>query len=669
MIQTSILRYITSDRQHLAAQNSNSILLRLPYEIRKKIYEYAGLSDGLVINLNYDYPSWLDEDVTACNSWNELIPPHTREHEGRDQDLNRERDKVSADDGKVSDYEDEVEASEFSQRISQFLDGPLSYPGARLYRLRPRCCKDGCDEFDYELDHRLLPSQLLDVCRVVSDEVGYLFYSKNHFNIISVDLGRFSGLVSLKPRVLSWLSSLSISLCLCTCTADTRGSRPRSCCTHDVGKDRSKDIGIPGQEKLLQHAVVRYQSREMKEWKLLCRHLALYITPHQLKLWVEVDAMNLDIETAKDFMLAMMQLPVLRESGIYFRHQPYLDEFQELARNTALKLTGRSFDALNSPFRFLDLPREIQLHILRYTDLVINKDIAWCPDSDYEGPRVFDVSSLVWEDDWNTDTEAYRYESKCCEKCSDIKGNCFCRSLDGAYSTSCTCWWMPMPIFLVSRQMREDATTIFFSLNNFLILPPLESFSPGSRHTQPLEILRFFSRFAARGRKHLRSVTWMLPELDDMWGPTERGEWEQVVDICAEQLSIECLVFTIDMSYQALRCHSFGPYYACHSYWPISSVDDYEWQVGAFMMRSMARLEGWKNVYVHLSWPWYDPSNNNYSHHYSSSDEARKFRKQQEALLERQVMGPDNAADGKYDRRHKWNGYNCACEECRYEDW
>ena len=407
----------------------------------------------------------------------------------------------------------------------------------------------------------------------------------------------------------------------------------------------------------------------MKEWKLLCRHLALYITPHQLKLWVEVDAMNLDIETAKDFMLAMMQLPVLRESGIYFRHQSYLDEFQELARTTALKLTGRSLDALNSPFRFLDLPREIQLHILRFTDLVINKDIAWCPDSDYEGPRVFDASSLVSEDDWNTDTEAYRYVSNCCEKCSDIKDNCFCRSLDGAYSTGCTCWWMPMSIFLVSRQMREDATTIFFSLNNFLILPPLESFPQGSRHTQPLEVLRFFSRFAARGRKHLRSVTWILPELDHMWGPTERGEWEQVVDICAQELSIERLVFTIDLSYQDRRRRLMGPDYPNYSASSISKFQGREWHAGLSMVESMARHKGWKNVYVHLSWPWYDPHNNNHNRYYRSTDEARKIRKQQEAWLERRVMGPEYAADGKYDRRHTWNGSNCTCEECGDEDW
>jgi hypothetical protein len=126
--------------------------------------------------------------------------------------------------------------------------------------------------------------------------------------------------------------------------------------------------------------------------------------------------------------------------------------------------------------------------------------------------------------------------------------------------------------------MREDATMIFFSLNNFLILPPQVS-KPAwhlSKHTQPLEILKFFSTFVAGGRKHLRSVTWMLPEVNRVWGPKEQAEWKQVVNTCAEELSIESLAFTIDLSYQARRRRSLGPYYADDRTLPISSLEEYE---------------------------------------------------------------------------------------------
>lgn len=81
----------------------------------------------------------------------------------------------------------------------------------------------------------------------------------------------------------------------------------------------------------------------------------------------------------------------------------------------------------------------------------------------------------------------------------------------------------------------------------------------------------------------------------------------------------------------------------------------------------MARHKWWKNLYVHLSWPWHNPHKINDT--YTSSGEARKIRELQEAVLEQQVIGPNNVADGKYDRRHKWNGYNCTCVECGDVEW
>lgn len=178
---------------------------------------------------------------------------------------------------------------------------------------------------------------------------------------------------------------------------------------------------------------------------------------------------------------------------------------------------------------------------------------------------------------------------------------CLCLSRAGASQQAA--------LVSVSRQMRVDATAIFFSLNSFLILPPHGIIS---KETQPLEILRFFSRFAARGRERLRSVTLMLPEIDHMfWGPRALGEWNQVIDICAEELSIERLVFTIDMSYQARRRRSMGLDYSNYDGSVISEIEVREWHAGLSMVESMP---------------------------------------------------------GKYDRRHKWNGYNCTCE-CGDEDW
>jgi hypothetical protein len=644
----------------LAAENPKSLLLRLPYDIRRRIYEYAGLDDGLFVSLNYEFPPSINRRLQASDSSNELTRPEGYVYQ---EENDYEYEKQDEDEGE-HEYEDEV--LEYSQSVARFLDGPILDLDNQLKRREPRCCENYGDDCDCEPEFPLLPSQLLDVCRQLSNEVEHIFYSKSHFNTCRLGEGGHSGLLLLKPKALSWLSSLSIDLYICKCRLDPTASRSRGCIFHSGACYRKyPDLNIPGHEKLLRTAAVRHKSREMTEWKQLCRHLAAFIIPRQLTLWVRVDVT--DVEKAKEITLPMMQLPVLRACTIQFYWEPCMDELEDLARNTVLKLTGRLSDTVDSPFRFLDLPREIQLHILQYTDLVSNKDISWCPEPDFDGPRVFEASSLVW-DDCDTFTDHFPYEFKCCGKCSDVRESCCCFLTSTSFSSTCTCWRMPTPIFSVSRRMREDTTAIFFSRNHFLILPPREESPFFIKQNEPLEILRFFSRFAARGKKYLRSVTWMLPEVAHVyWGPREQGEWERVVDICAEELSIQGLTFTIDMSYQARRCRAVDLDYSDYRVLPISDSEECEWDTGLFMMKSMGRYKGWKNVYVHLSWPWYNRFNNHDP--YTCSEEAQELRHHQEAVLEQQVMWPGSAGDGKYDRRHAWNGYNCGCEDYGNEDW
>jgi hypothetical protein len=353
----------------------------------------------------------------------------------------------------------------------------------------------------------------------------------------------------------------------------------------------------------------------------------------------------------------MMQLPILAACNLRLSNKPFLNGIEDLARDAVLKLTGKSSDALGSPFRFTDLPREIQLHILQYTDLVTNEDIAWCPDPTPAGPKICKSSIL----DWNNGSA---YDFTCCGKCSHVIDSCCCFLMHTAFSSSCTCWRMPVSLFSINRQMREDAIAIFYSQNHFLILPPRKL----GEHDRPLQVLRFLTRFAAHGIKHLQSVTWMLPEYAYMnWGPRTLGEWDLAVDICAKEISLQRLSFTLDLSYHARRRSEYGSEYSRYRPLSISHLEDLEWHSGLSIVESMARHKGWKNVYVHLSWPWHNPDNSNDP--YSSAEEARELREQQEAVLEQQVMGPDSVADGKYDRRHNWNGYICSCEDCGGEEW
>jgi hypothetical protein len=71
--------------------------------------------------------------------------------------------------------------SEYSQNISRFLDSPMPHYGLPLNRVPQRCCKisgerENCN---CKSDNPSFPSQLLDVCQQISNEVAYLFYSGN----------------------------------------------------------------------------------------------------------------------------------------------------------------------------------------------------------------------------------------------------------------------------------------------------------------------------------------------------------------------------------------------------------------------------------------------------------------------------------------------------------
>jgi hypothetical protein len=169
--------------------------------------------------------------------------------------------------------------------------------------------------------------------------------------------------------------------------------------------------------------------------------------------------------------------------------------------------------------------------------------------------------------------------------------------------------------------------------------------------------------------KYLRFVTWLLPDKYHTISGTRRdSEWERAVDICAQEGNLQLLSFTIDLSIHAHRRRASGAHY--HSPIPIARLEEYEWNTGLLLVESMARYKSWKNVYVHLSWPWHNPHNPNDP--YSCPEEAQDLRECHEAVLEEQVMGPGNIYCGKYDRRHSWNGYICNyednCEQCEDED-
>lgn len=251
----------------------------------------------------------------------------------------------------------------------------------------------------------------------------------------------------------------------------------------------------PRSEEVLQKFDGNLLSHEwtltMAEWSRLCSHIATSILPNRLKLCVTCNTD--DVEVAKEFLCPLMNVPQLRQCSINLGGHKY-HEMEQLAADTAFKLTRQSTGQIERPFRFMDLPEEIRLQILTHTDLVSFWDLAWLPRGVSMARQVLEYHAVnQFEDDM----------FPCCRHCSDIMETCYCWTRYAAASTTCSCWKLPTELFLISKRLGEHATEIFFSKNTFVILPEKKR-----NHDTPLEVYQFLTSIPELGRQSIRYEHW-----------------------------------------------------------------------------------------------------------------------------------------------------------------
>jgi hypothetical protein len=114
--------------------------------------------------------------------------------------------------------------------------------------------------------------------------------------------------------------------------------------------------------------------RAISEWKQIYNYLAFHILPNRLKLAVICTTDNAAI--AKIVTTQILRLPRLKECSIRLGDKHNKDLFC-LAKETAINAIYRSIKLRPSIFRFMDLPSELQLRVLEFTDLVTPWDLAW----------------------------------------------------------------------------------------------------------------------------------------------------------------------------------------------------------------------------------------------------------------------------------------------------
>lgn len=317
------------------------------------------------------------------------------------------------------------------------------------------------------------PTQLFRVNRIIHDEVTSIAYSENSFSIFHTHPSGFLGFYALSTQAKASLRSLTVGLCF----------RSR-----DMQREVQHDWKyIPDYDSPEESAVASWKSigsqpywksdfryktmigrATIEAWKRLVKALTITVTASQLALDVICDVE--DYEIGENLVKPIYRLPQLRKCAIRLNHSPdpYL---RGLAEKAVLYATGQFHAPTLSgkPFRFLDLPAEIQRNILSHTDLV-------CP-TDYAVGHGVSFST------------SFRWPNRCCKGCSDTNEACHCSVFCSAFSTwICDCWRPPTSLFLVNRLFNEYATEIFMS-NTFLLFDETEK----NHQSNPLIFLKSLS--------------------------------------------------------------------------------------------------------------------------------------------------------------------------------
>lgn len=219
---------------------------------------------------------------------------------------------------------------------------------------------------------------------------------------------------------------------------------------------------------------------------------------------------------------------------------------ERAVRNVTHGVSDRTQDDMfektsSSTFRILDLPSELQHHILSFTDLV----------------------TPFGEVEWNPSTGMYyRYRFgdglreptyRACWEFSYPSG-CYCRSYHSAFSNihRCQCWAPSTPIFLVSKAIREVALQVFFGLNRFIVTSGV-TWNCACEPPERLPISIFLKGvIPADGYQFLRFLEVVFPPFGqegpvDYCAPTSAAwrDWVRTLDYVKDKLDLPKLTVRV----------------------------------------------------------------------------------------------------------------------------
>ena len=470
---------------------------------------------------------------------------------------------------------------------------------------------------------------LLLTCRTIYTEASSIVYQTNRFFIRYRDSQNLQALRKLTPNSLSSLAYLTVHLNIASCAIGESCFdflTPEALARHRYDKPL-RSSSRPSQEKIL-------------EWQSTARYVIAHVRPFNLQIHLVCDVE--DLETAALVMEPLSSTQTLLNCALRLCQQPD-PLLHDLARKTATRAMGRCLDQIESSFRFMDLPTELRCQVLEYTDLVTPLcEVEWNPEKGYY------LHYSWWKCGWDCDEDmhhACRYRT-----CSNYsKLGCFCRRSHAAFSSKCHCWSPPTSLFFVCRALLEDAQSIFFAKNRFVITPSAGCNHPAEKTPNRLEISAFLTDVVpSNALRFLRFLEVVIPPFeDDYLGPHEPAyqDWLQTIDRIGEQLCLPMLTVRV---YMAEYVPSGGEINFCFRGEMTKEEGMTILEMYARTLLPLSKLGGLRRFFVHLAWPFREtrPGRQRLCHDLESVHEQIRIAEQR---MERFVMGDgyDGSSLGK----------------------
>ncbi|KAF4549208.1 Hypothetical protein D9617_23g006230 [Elsinoe fawcettii] len=337
---------------------------------------------------------------------------------------------------------------------------------------------------------------LMLCCRTMYHETAQMTYGKYKFSI------------SKQPVALCRIRGSSIAL-LTSLTMDLHFAGDHSTPDHPDWSDPISPSDYAGRLHPLEISSPQ-ASDLLPSWLAAASHLRQHLVPGRLSLSFTCDVDDYSFA----LMIASPLLALPRLNRCWLRLSAGLDpQIAQLARRVSRTCTGHGRAQEDQPFRYTDLPKEVQLLVLSFTDLVTPfSEIHWTPDEHYHLIMSQRKGTSYSDAVFSMDEE--EYEMWVCHERTEMYG-CFCRRHHSAYWEGCRCWSSPTPLFLVSKDFHSAAVEVFFRSNRFCILPSYsEAFIgdvPVEDPPSPLPVSTFLqSTVPPMALPHLRQLELVL---------------------------------------------------------------------------------------------------------------------------------------------------------------